>query len=92
MSRETGDLLTIQALLERLVKFHLPRTLEVKKRIENGELLTDHDIEYLHLALEHAWDGYSIVANHAEYQHITFQLFELYDEIITQALENERAR
>jgi hypothetical protein len=46
MSDKTDDTATIQALLERLVKFRLPRTLAIKKRVDAGECLTDSDIQF----------------------------------------------
>ena len=91
MSRESDDLGTIQVLLDSMVRFHLPRTLEVKRRIDEGELLTDMDIDYLHRAFEHAWEEYSVLAPHPEYRRIMFQLFDLYEVITERALQNEQA-
>ena len=61
MSDQTDDAGTIQALLERLVKFRLPRALAIKKRVDGGERLSDSDITFLKNALEDAQHGQKFV-------------------------------
>ncbi len=47
MPEPTNDAGTIQALLERLEEFRLPRALAVEKRVDAGETPTDEDFEFL---------------------------------------------
>ena len=47
MSGQTDDAGTIQTLLDRLVKFRLPRALEIKQRIDGGDRLSESDIGFL---------------------------------------------
>ena len=90
MSDQADDTGTIQALLERLVKFRLPRALEIKQRVDGGERLTDPDIEFLKNALEDAHNGGKFVARNPEFQSLGAQIVQLYDEIVSKALENEK--
>ena len=92
MSDKTDDAATIQALLERLVKFRLPRTIAIKKRVDAGECLTDSDIQFLKVALEDAQDGQKFVARNPEFQTLGVQIAELYTDIVRKATENEKAR
>ena len=91
MSDQTDDAGTIQALLERLVKFRLPRTLAIKKRIDGGERLSDSDIAFLKTALEDAQHGQKFVARNPELHALGVQIVQLYDDIVRKALENEKS-
>jgi hypothetical protein len=90
MSDQTDDAGTIQALLERLMKFRLPRALALKKRIDGGEHMTDADMAFLKNALEDAHNGLRFVARNPEFQELGSQIVRLYDDIIRKATENER--
>ena len=90
MSDQTDDA-TLQVLLERLVKFRLPRTLDIKQRVDAGERLSDSEIGFLSQALEDAQAAVKFVARHPEVHALGAQIAQLYDEIVRKALENERA-
>ena len=90
MSDQTDDAGTIQALLERLVKFRLPRTLAIKQRVDGGEHLSDSDIAFLKNALEDAQHGQKFVARHPEFHALGAQIVQLYHDITRKALENEK--
>jgi hypothetical protein len=90
MTDHTDDEGTIQALLERLVKFRLPRSLDIKKRIDEGERLSEADIAFLKSALEDAKDGAKYVARHPEFHALGARIAQLYDDIVRKALENEK--
>ena len=47
MTKETDDIGVIEAVLERLNEARIPRMLEMKERLDSGELLTDYDMEML---------------------------------------------
>ncbi|MFC5577529.1 hypothetical protein ACFPOA_05790 [Lysobacter niabensis] len=91
MSNQTDDdAATIQALLDRLLNFRLPRALAIKKRIDGGERLTDSDIAFLKNALEDAQNGQKFVARNPEFHALGAQIVQLYDDIIRRATENEK--
>src|SRR5262245_38287451 len=80
---------TIQALLERLDKFRLPRALAIKAKVDGGELLADSDIQFLKMVLADATAIEHVVERNPEYQALVGRLISLYDEITKKALENE---
>ena len=90
MSNQTDDAGTIQALLDRLVNFRLPRAMAIKKRVDGGERLTDADIEFLKNALEDAHHALRYVSRNPEFQVLGSQIIGLYDDIVRKATENEK--
>ncbi|GAA5072061.1 hypothetical protein [Lysobacter panacisoli] len=90
MADPHDDDATLQALLDRLVKFRLPRALNVKKRVDAGERLTDADIAFLKVALEDAQDGQHYVARNPEFHTLGVQIVQLYEDIVSKAMENEK--
>jgi hypothetical protein len=90
MTDHSDDEGTIQALLERLVKFRLPRSLDIRKRVDDGERLSESDIAFLKSALQDAQDGAKYVARNPEFHTLGAQIAQLYDDIVRKALENEK--
>lgn len=90
MSDHAEDVGTIQTLLERLVKFRLPRALAIKQRVHDGERLSDPDIAFLKEALRDAQDSQKFVARNPEFHALGTHLVQLYDDIVSKALENEK--
>jgi hypothetical protein len=87
-----ADAGTLQAILERLEKFRLPRAQAIKARVDKGESLSDNDIQFLKQALDDAQSVQGVVARHPEVQALAKQIVGLYDEITRKALENEKGK
>ena len=81
----------LQALLDRLLRFRLPRVLALKERVDRGELLTDADIAFLMSAMEDAKNGQQYVARNPRFHDLGAQIAQLYGEIVSAAVENEKA-
>ena len=81
---------TIQALLERLNNERLPRALDLKKKVDAGQPLGNHDLDFLNTVLEDANDAQPLIARNPEYQSLVARLISLYGEITRKALDNEQ--
>ncbi len=87
---KSEDAGTIQAMLERLERFRLPRALAIKTRVDAGERLTDDDIEFLKRVFDDAEAACPLAAKHPKYQPLVSRLVSLYDEITQKGLANEK--
>ena len=90
MSTEEEDIGVIEAILQRLNDFRLPRLLELKERVDNDGVLEDYDLDFLERVLEDARSAHTFVDRRPEVQPLYAQVTELYHEITTKGVENER--
>jgi hypothetical protein len=90
MADLTSDAGTLQALLDRLVKVRLPRTMEIKQRVERGQRLSDIDIAFLKEVLEDANTAQRYIVRNPEFRTVASGLVELYEEIVHKAVDNEK--
>ena len=90
MKDPSGDLGTIQVLLDRLNQRRLPRALRLQERVDRGETLDDHDLAFLHRVFEDAQQAMALAERHPELKSLVERLVGLYHHITRKALENER--
>ena len=86
---ESNDAALIQVLVERLEKIRLPIALELKEKVDGGEVLNDREIGYLEEVLGDVDKIKPLIDRHPERQDLVAQMASLYNEITTKALENE---
>lgn len=89
MSSKEEDTGVIEALLQRLNDFRLPRLLELKARVDAGETLTDNDLELLERIQHDAQSIRGLVDRNPEIQGLYAKLTALYHDITTRAVANE---
>lgn len=80
----------LEVVMERFEKHRLPRILDIKKLVDQGELLCDMDIDFLEKVLQDTRKYKPFADEHPEYQSLYANVAHLYHEITNKALANER--
>ena len=86
---ESKDAALIKVLVDRLEKIRLPIALELKDKVDRGEVLSDLDIEFLEGVLGDVGKVKPLLDRHPEWQELAGRMAGLYNEITTRARENE---
>lgn len=89
MTESTNDAALIQVLVERLEKIRLPVALELKEKVDRGEVLNDLDIGFLEEVLGDVGKIKPLLDRHPEWHDLAGRMASLYNDITTKALENE---
>ena len=91
MEKRDLDAGTIAALMLRFREYRLPRAKRLLERVNGGQPLTDEDIRFLKRVHKDGIHIQPLVRRHPEYSLLVTRTMELYTEIITRGLENEKS-
>ncbi len=91
MKQPEKDAGTLAATIERLQEFRLPRMKRILERVNNGEQLSDVDFDFLKRVHQDSRGRYELIKRNPDYMGIVSGVIDLYGEILTKGLQNERA-
>ena len=91
MTMSQKDLGIAQVLLKHLNEQLLPYALELKDRVDKGELLSDYDLEFLKKAEGEARFLPPLLERQPQYKPLAQQVFALLEHIAAKGSENEKA-
>jgi hypothetical protein len=89
MSESSRDAGVLAVLLERLEKQRLPRALDLKTKVDQGERLHELDLRFLQELLVDASAAKPLLERHPEHHELAGRVLNLYKQITDKALENE---
>ena len=90
MSDSESEVAVIYALVERFETQRLPRLLEIKERVDQGDVLSERDIQFMSEIAHDAQQGKRLVDRHPEWQRYCAEVIHLFEEVAEKALENEK--
>ena len=92
MEQSKKDAGTIAALMIRLKEYRLPRAKRLLEKVNEGDTLSEEDISFLKRVYDDSRGNQSLVTRHPEYHELISRALNLYTEIITKGLENEKTK
>ncbi len=90
MNDPTTELGVIYALVERFEKQRLPRLLELKKRVDKGEVFSESDIRFMNQVVLDTQRSKRLIDRHPDWHKFCAEVINLYEEIVEKALDNEK--
>jgi hypothetical protein len=92
MDQATKDAGTIAAMMIRMKEYRLPRAKRLFEKVNRGDTLSNEDISFLKRVYNDSRSSQELVKRHPEYHQLIVRALDLYTEIITRGLENEKAK
>ena len=80
----------LQSLIEEFETHRLPRLLCLRDKVENNEIMSDVDVEFLSQVIDDASRTMHMTTTHPELHEFCLHVVHLYKEITAKALENEK--
>jgi hypothetical protein len=90
--QSTIDAGTIAALMIRMKEYRLPRARRLLEKVNEGEVLSNEDISFLKRVYNDSRNSQPLVKRHPEYHDLVVRVLNMYTDIITKGLENEKAK
>ena len=90
-SNRNAELGVIQVLLNRFSTYRMPYALQLKAQVDRGERLSEYEMRFLKKVVSEGAHACRLAAKHEKYEALVSQATSLFAEIMSKALENERA-
>ena len=78
-------------LMKRLVDYRLPRAKRMLEKVNAGERISDYDLYWLRTEFSDSTETLPLVKRNPEYTSLVAGFLDMYTEITTKAIENEKA-
>ncbi len=92
MDQAEEDAGTIAALILRMTESRIPRARRMLEKVNDGETLSTSDIQFLKRVYKDNRANQALFKRNPDYHELMAEFIDLYAEIITKGLENEKAR
>ena len=92
MTGDSKDEGLITVLMQRFEKDRLPRALDLKEKVDRGEILNDNDSAFLEQVFADTSKIKPLLDRHDEYHKLVSQAASLYHQITEKALQNEESK
>ncbi|MCK4833515.1 MAG: hypothetical protein KAT12_02020 [Gammaproteobacteria bacterium] len=80
----------IQSLIEEFEIHRLPRLLKLRDKVDDGEAISDAELEFLCKVIDDANRTMHMTVNHPQLHDFCLHVVHLYNEISSRALQNEK--
>lgn len=92
MDQSKQDAGTIAALMLRFKEYRLPRAKRLLEKVNEGYTLAEEDIQFLKRVFNDSRASEPLVKRHPEYHELIAKAQDLYAEIVSKGLENEKSK
>lgn len=92
MEQSRKDAGTIAALMIRMKEYRLPRARRLLEKVNQGDVLSNEDISFLKRVYNDSRSSQPLVKRNPEYHDLVVRALNMYTDIITKGLENEKAK
>jgi len=91
MEHDIKDEAVLETIIERFEKYRLPRLIDIRDKVNQGELLSEYDIEFLEQVFKDSRQNkHYIEAADDELKALMMKILSIYTEITEKALQNEQ--
>lgn len=90
MDKKIEDTGVILVLLESFEKQRLPRIIDIKLKLDYGDIINEFELQYLSEALHDARMLFRYLDRHPEYRALVTKIIHYYKLVVDEALANER--
>lgn len=80
----------IYVLLDRFNKQHYPRAMDLKEKVDAGEVFNESDQQFLEEVIRDLDRINTVVDQNPEYKELFAEILGLWNEIIEKSIENEK--
>ena len=93
MEKDIKDQAVIKTLIKRFDKHRLPRLMDIKEKVDQGETLSDSSIQFLEQVFNDTKQNeHYLQAADDELKALMMKVFALYKDITEKALANEQKK